>query len=249
MIKLRDLRHRGRLGLQNSLQAACCVDVTSPGRMPQELDLFLRWWHQLRGRWMSSCVPGEGYRSWWGQITQEHRQFSVICFFRGGVCAGKAISILSLKLRKHHYGHLGRDFENVLMLEEKRKIQYGSSVAYLMYVCKMQPIFPLLLLISLSFTHSLTHTVITLCVWQLNVLPHSLFCILFDVTDMLTWVQSQICSHAFKEQRNTQCYVSAANESHMLQKQHQVHNNVVFAGCVCLGGGGLSSILGRFMLV
>lgn len=41
-----------------------------------------------------------------------------------------------------------------------------------------------------------------------------LFCILFDVTGTLTWVQTRRRSLAFKEQRNTQRNVSAANDPH-----------------------------------
>lgn len=162
-------------------------------------------------------------------------QFSVICWVFFVAWKWKAISRLSVNLRKDHCGHLGRDIKkNVLML--KKKFAWP-----LFFLHKMTQIFPFLLPGSLN-----TCVVLTARVWQLNVVPHSLSSIPFDVTDMLTRVQTRIWSNTFKEPCNTQCNISEANDPHTLQKQQQFFNNITLLGLIVIFFS--SAILGRFRL-
>lgn len=77
-----------------------------------------------------------------------------------------------------------------------------------------------------SYLVLFTHVLCWQCVWQLNMEPHSLSSIPFDVTDMLTRVQTRIRSNTFKEPCNTQCNISEANDPHTLQQQQQFFNNI-----------------------
>lgn len=141
-------------------------------------------------------------------------QFSVICCFFVA-WKWKAISRLSLNLKKEHCGHLCRDIKkNVLMLK-------NFFLHDLYFPCiKCHRYFPF------SYLVLFTHVLCWQCVWQLNMEPHSLSSIPFDVTDMLTRVQTRIRSNTFKEPCNTQCNISEANDPHMLQQQQQFFNNI-----------------------
>lgn len=72
-------------------------------------------------RWLLQELVGTNYRG----------THAIYCHLVGFFIAWKwkAISGLSLKLRKAHYKHLGRNCENIWMLREKCKNEHGFSVA------------------------------------------------------------------------------------------------------------------------